>query len=134
MADRHNFWTSVPAETDKSIPLTGLVRVVIPCGPWKLALNLKSVQISRHWICAEIDRSIHEQHFSLEDLNYIFRLRKPYSLQLEPEEADLPTPVVSSEVTAREVQDTCIQLKFDIISPPPDYYALLTDLSGKEKK
>ena len=130
MTPRQSPWFSEDPQKQNSIPFPGIVRMVIPCEPWKLALSLHAMEISKQWIRAEIDRKSFEKKFSFDDLPLIFRLDEFYGLQLEPDNKHLPTPMISSELTSRDVHSNGIQLQFTFLNSPPELDELLLELSA----
>ena len=130
MTPRQSPWFSEDSQKQNALPFLGTVRMVIPCEPWKLALSLQAVEISKQWIKAEIDRKSFEKNFSFDDLPLIFRIDDKYGLQLEPDDPHLPTPMISGELTTRSIHSNGIQLLFSFLNSTPDLDELLSELSN----
>ncbi|SME97341.1 hypothetical protein SAMN06296036_102354 [Pseudobacteriovorax antillogorgiicola] len=128
---RHSPWYSEEPSTYKTFPFHGKVRMIVPCEPWKLVLSLYGIEINKQWIRAGIDRKAFEKHFTFDDLAFIFRLDDRYGIQLEPEHDHLPTPLISGELSRRDVEGNGLQLQFTFLEPSQDLEELLAELESQ---
>ena len=126
---RQDTWFNQEPQVQKSIPISGLVRMVLSFDPWQMVLDLRAMEITKQWIKAEIHRRTYEKYFTTDDLTHVFRIDRRYSLQVEPEWDNAPTPIIPSELLSREINSNSIQLQFSFLSFPSDLDELIMDLS-----
>lgn len=84
--------------------MTGKVRVLVPLEPWRLALNLTPVELSREHLVAILPKAS-------SDSRSLFHEGDPYELQLEPEGEALPIAGIKSKL--RRLTDSPFGLELD---------------------
>lgn len=63
--------------------MKGIVRVLVPLDPWRLALSLNPIEISRDHLVAVLPQASQEA-------KALFHDGDPYELQIEPEGDEMP--------------------------------------------
>lgn len=106
----------------------GLVRMIVPMGPWAWCVCLKGVKINQSEIWAFLDSEAFEATFTNEDLKSVFKIHSHYGIQLEvEEEAQNSTPHLRTRLKEYQSTRSGIEARFEIIESSESISGLMLE-------
>ena len=82
-------------------PYSGNVRVMINFDPWRLALTLKGLNLSRTGLCAQLPHPLDDHSRVQGEKDALLAVGDHYELQLDHDTPHLPAPCVSGRLVRR---------------------------------
>ena len=90
--------------------MKGRVRVLVPLDPWRLALSLNPVEVTRDHLVAVLTEAT-------EEAKSLFHDGDPYELQIEPEGDEMPIAGIKAHLRRVVESPFGLELRFAFDEP-----------------
>ena len=119
----HSSGTAAPRSPRLSYQ--GRVRLMVTFDPWRLLLTLRGLNLSSGGLCAQLHKTGTQAETLLSEGDL-------YTLQLDPDDSHLPSPVLSARLVRRTSTNAGWELAFNFAPGDTAVSALLDELSESQ--
>ncbi len=103
----------------------GRVRLMVTFDPWRLLLTLRGLNLSSGGLCAQLHKTGTQAETLLSEGDL-------YTLQLDPDDSHLPSPVLSARLVRRTSTNAGWELAFSFAPGDTAVSALLDELNESQ--
>ena len=112
--------------SEEKSPFNGKVRVILNIPPWQAAFTFEAVFITKKFIRAEWHRKDMEAQFENDDVIELFKIGKPYLIQIEDEASIVSSALVHAILTERTLGVSGLSIDLEYIEMTEELIDLLS--------